>query len=849
MSATTTPTIHSDVKLYYEKRLRELGVTEEINTISSPVYEHQGEAWVPTEEVKRKKAFELCEKGIQINYYLPTGYPIDWRKEGTKMARNFVRIRLHKERTYEKEDGSVQTAKYHQEKGSPVVPYLTPGVIDAYAKERDIETLVLVEGEFKAFKAWMGKSTLVKRDGQRQETQANDINVEFIGIPGIHGFYGGDTNHKQEINEIIQRVILDRKVKNIVLLLDADTLTLKWKPDKDLSIRPKSFANAVKNFRHSLHLLIEDDKVALRQVYFMHLKTKLQEQTKGLDDLLIQREAKTQEILKDMLDFHFSKIYFDGKMLTDGQLSAVDQYFGLKSKEEFYALYKEFIGPRPFVHKRTKYEWTGEELKYVKSEEADRFARIGINWIKRVKLPNHRGLIEERIEKWSVAEIKRDYPKHEAEQMINRDIPRYDGFFSLPCWELNEYKRQVYNCYNLMEPLIWEPKPGRFDTTLGFVKHLFGGDGTVEWDDEKEQYVEHLVKGDQFSIALDYLTILHQKPTQKTFVPCLVSKEQGTGKSTFLEWLCMIYNGNGTILNNEQFKKNFNAHWASKFIIGLDEGFLDVEKKAERERLKQMVTAKEIFLELKGIDVKPIPYFGHLIICSNDADNLMKMEEEDTRWFVVKVPPAEKKDPELEEKLKREIPAWVQYLSNRKIFHEKVDRLWFDPKDFETEQMRKIIQVTKARLDAVVDNWVKDMFLTYKVDEIRINRKTMLGFLNSPDVSKYKIDEKELKYFLEEKRKLKYYGAARCEIPLELEIWANEPKPRIKMKNEIQRHYKLRPEDWLTDEEYVEYKSAWKLDGKEPEGTSEVKDPGVGSFPEAGKLESGKDGLLPFQEI
>ena len=431
MSDTTTNQIHSDVKLYYETRLRELGVTEEINTISSPVYTHKGEDWVPTDEKKQKKAFELCDKGIQINYYLPTGYPIDWKKEGTKMARNFVRIRLHKERSYEKE-GVTYTAKYHQEKGSPVVPYLTPGVINAYTKEEDIDTLVLIEGEFKAFKAWMAK----------EKTKGLD-SVEFIGIPGIHGFYGGDTNHKQEINEIIQRVILDRKVKNIVLLLDADTLTVKWKQDKDLSQRPKSFANAVRNFRNSLHLLIEDKNVDLSQVYFMHLKTKMQEQTKGLDDLLIQREARTQEIFKDLLEFHFAKIYFDGKILTDGQLSGVDKYFGLTNKTDFYTLYKEFIGPRPFVFKKTKYEWTGEELKYVKSEEADRFARIGINWIKRVKLPNHRGLIEERIEKWSVAEIKRDYAKHEAEQMINRDIPRYDGFFSLPCWDPAEYKRQV----------------------------------------------------------------------------------------------------------------------------------------------------------------------------------------------------------------------------------------------------------------------------------------------------------------------------------------------------------------------------------------------------------------------
>jgi hypothetical protein len=417
------------------------------------------------------------------------------------------------------------------------------------------------------------------------------------------------------------------------------------------------------------------------------------------------------------------------------------------------------------------------------------------------------------VQRWSVAEIKRDYPKYIADQLINKDIPRYDAFFIEPCFDLKEYKRVLHNCYNLMEPLMWDPKPGRFDHTIQFLKHIFKGDGSITWDEENQCYQEENIKADQFSVALDYLTILHQHPKQKTFVPCLVSREQGTGKTTFLEWLCTVYNGNGTILDNERFKMNFNGHYASKFIIGLDEGFLDVEKKAERERLKKMVTSKTMFLEMKGVDVKEIPYYGHLIICSNDADSLMKMEEEDTRWFVVKVDPIDKsnKDPDYEKKLMEEIPHYLHYIQNRKIFHPKEDRLWFSPKDFETEQMRKIIQVTKARLDAVVENWIKDMFLTYKVDELRINRKTMLRHLNNPEVSKYKIDEKELKYFLEEKRKMKYQGAARCKIPRELKIYGETVT--VEYYEEVQRHYLFKPEEWLSDEEYLEYKSAWNVNG------------------------------------
>lgn len=798
------PTIPQDVQLYYESRLRDLAITEAVNTITSPEYDHQGEAWLPTERIKEKKAFEPNPKGIQINYFLPTGYPIDWRKDGTKNVRNYSRTRLAKEETYTK-DGQTHTKKYHQEVGSPVVPYLTPGIITAYTTGKEIETLFLIEGEFKAFKAWMAARTFPEFES-----------VGWIGIPGIHGFYGGDTNHKREINEIIQDVIISCKVRNIVLLLDADTLTIKWKEDKDLSQRPASFANAVKNFRASLHLLLEDKSVALAQVYFMHLKTKQHESTKGLDDLLIQLSAKQKDILSDAMNFQFAKQYFDGLLITDGQSSTIDKYFGLLNKEAFYATYKEFIGSRPFVWKKNKYEWSGEELKYVKSEEAELFMRVGIDWLKKVKTPNHRGLLEERVQRWSPTEIKRDYPKYIADQLLNTDIPRYDAFFIEPCFDGDKYKRVLHNCYNLMEPLMWDAKPGRFDHTLKFIKHIFGGAGSITWDEEKQCYVEDNRMADQFTVALDYLSILHQHPKQKTFVPCLVSKEQGTGKTTFLEWLCTVYNGNGTILDNERFKMNFNGHYAGKFIIGLDEGFLDVEKKAERERLKKMVTSKTMFLEMKGVDVKEIPYYGHLIICSNDADSLMKMEEEDTRWFVVKVNPLPKedKDPDFEKKLMEEIPQYLHYIASRKIFHPKVDRLWFSPKDFETEQMRKIIEVTKTRLEAVVENWVKDIFLTYKVEELRISRKSMLRYLNSPDVSKYKIDEKELKYFMEEKKKQKYQNPMRCRIPIELETGVGN-SPTVKFYEEVQRHYHFKPEDWLNDAEYVEYKAAWNLNPEE----------------------------------
>ncbi len=142
-------------------------------------------------------------------------------------------------------------------------------------------------------------------------------------------------------------------------------------------------------------------------------------------------------------------------------------------------------------------------------------------------------------------------------------------------------------------------------------------------------------------------------------MPILVSPENNTGKSTFLKWLQILFGTNMVILGNEQFKMKFNAHYITKFIIAIDEGFLEVDKKAEKERLKQMVTADDVYLEYKGMNVEKVDYYGKLVMCSNDADRVMKIDDGESRWFVVRVPVLTEKDPDLKKKLAEEIPAWL----------------------------------------------------------------------------------------------------------------------------------------------------------------------------------------------
>ena len=448
------------------------------------------------------------------------------------------------------------------------------------------------------------------------------------------------------------------------------------------------------------------------------------------------------------------------------------------------------------------YFFDGKEVVYMRHKDADKYMRVGADWLATVKIPNYENKPMEEIVKWKVGEIQRDYKKFPG---FMEQIPKFDSFFSRPGWLPGTYKRVAHGCLNLMLPLTHDPVAGRFENTIGFLKHLFGGKGEIVWNEKTQQYEEHNIEGDTFSVALDYLTLQFCKPTQMLPVPILVSKEFETGKTSFLDWLSMIYGSNAVILDNATFKMAFNSHYIGKFIIGLDEGFLDVDKKSEKERLKQLATSKEQQLQYKGVDNKKIAYFGKLVICSNDADNVMKIEEGENRWFIVKVPVLKKKDPEMMDKIKAEIPAWLDYLSKRKVFHPKKTRIWFDDQLIMTEQYHKIIQMTKDHFEQIFEEWIKDQFLNYGDGMLRYSMKDLLMFMNDPTVCKYKVDEKKVRYFLEEKKKLrKIKGRYKYPKGFEKDL-SGDFTDRVIYQHDNGRYYEFNFADWLSETEQEEF--------------------------------------------
>lgn len=819
---------------YLNNRLEGLAITPEINRHIIRTKRQDG-------SVLEEPApfFEADQEGnIVINYFQLSGLRYSWKKEDTKFPRHFQRKRLAKPR---------EDQKYSQEKGSGQFPFFTPGILSRYRRAKEgqeggvIETLFVVEGEFKAFKGDMA-------------------GLCILGIPSIHGFYNGDVRGK--LHEDIQELIITCRVSKIVFLVDADLLSLRWEANKDLAKRPESFFTAVKLFRESLQLLLDDDKVELQNVYFMHLLGKFMNEAKGLDDLLAKYSSVHQEIVDDLMQFQFSRKYFAGKLINDTNkdLASLRKYLGLYDEDEFYKCYGDFIGDREFLFRGKRYEYDKDkkEVVFVRHEDADKYLRVGIDWVKIVQKVNAYGKIETEMKAWSIAEINRDYKVGRNSDFFINQLTKYDDFCVEPSWN-GDYRRVHHNCYNLMDPLTWEYKPGPFVHTYRFLKHIFQGQACLQFDESGDVVDEVAIRGDQFTVIMDWLSILLRYPKQMLPVPILVSKENGTGKSTFLKWLQMIFGSNMCILGNEQFKMKFNGHYITKFIIGIDEGFLDVDKKAEKERLKQLVTTNSVYLENKGMNVTKINFFGKLIICSNDADRVMRIDEGESRWFVVKVPVIPRRkitgkelleagertfdgspvdpertyelvdaDPDLEAKMMAEIPAVLHYLRTRSIHHPKVDRLWFKPEWFITDQMRVIVETTKNRVDRVFEDWITEQFLLYKLPVLRYPMTYLTEVFNDPKNSKYKIDAIELKAYLLERKGLKAGPPARIKRPTGFNV-----DGVVQYWEGIARAITFRHEDWLSEEQIAELNQPTNLTAVEadlaPAGVSSVSPPIGGS--------------------
>lgn len=341
----------------------------------------------------------------------------------------------------------------------------------------------------------------------------------------------------------------------------------------------------------------------------------------------------------------------------------------------------------------------------------DEYVRIGTTLFRILNQPMMNDSFRKMRVEWKMSVFRQDHSKDEAAQ-----IPKYDGFCTMPSH--TDYRHNVNNFYNLYEPITHIPAEGDFQHICSLVEHIFG---------------------EQYELGMDYLQLLYLKPTQKLPILLLVSEERNTGKSTFLNFLKAMFQENVTFNTNEDFRSQFNADWAGKLMIVVDEVLLN--RREDSERLKNLSTAHSYKMEAKGKDRYEVQFFAKFVLCSNNEYLPILIDAGETRYWVRKIMPLQSDDTNFLQKLKAEIPAFLYFLTQRELSTTQESRMWFNPRLTHTAALQKIIRSNRNRLEIEMTELLLDIMSNMNVESVSfcLNDLVTLLLYSQVKVEKYQV--------------------------------------------------------------------------------------------------------------
>ena len=351
----------------------------------------------------------------------------------------------------------------------------------------------------------------------------------------------------------------------------------------------------------------------------------------------------------------------------------------------------------------------------------EEFIRVGTTLYKIVNQPRiNGGFVKKRIV-WNNETLRQDYGKD-----FIATVPKYDGFCTVP--NHVDYQPVVDKFLNLYEPTGHQPKEGEFLHIESLVRHIFG---------------------EQYELGMDYLQLLYLQPVQKLPILLMVSEERNTGKSTFLNFLKAVFQNNVTFNTNEDFRSQFNADWAGKLLIVVDEVLLN--RREDSERLKNLSTTLSYKVEAKGKDRDEISFFAKFVLCSNNEFLPVIIDVGETRYWVRKINSLESDDTDFLRKLKAEKPAFLYFLQHRTLSTQKESRMWFAPKLTFTLALQRIIRSNRNKIELEMSELCLEIMEQMAVTELSFCINDMVRLLNNTG---YKADKSQVRRIVQDIWKL-----------------------------------------------------------------------------------------------
>lgn len=329
-----------------------------------------------------------------------------------------------------------------------------------------------------------------------------------------------------------------------------------------------------------------------------------------------------------------------------------------------------------------------------KAGDKDRYIRVGVNYFKLITKTDRYGNQVSELKAWNTQTIKED---HGSPYL--KGIPKYDDFVIVP--DHFKYQRSISNNYNLYHEFKHQPKQGSIEWSEVLMNHVFG---------------------DQIELGWRYMKLLYMFPSKIAPILVLVSKERETGKTTYLNWINMIYTHNVAMITPDDLTSQFNSYYATKNIIIVEETLM--EKTTTVEKLKALSTQKHITINQKHISEYKIPFFGKFILASNNEDNFAKIDQHETRFFIRKLSKPTITNHDIEANLLKEIPALLHHL-----IHEvpdidfSVGRVPFTASELANDALSKVVETSKNWLYKELLELFEDYFNESNTAELYVTPK------------------------------------------------------------------------------------------------------------------------------
>jgi len=324
--------------------------------------------------------------------------------------------------------------------------------------------------------------------------------------------------------------------------------------------------------------------------------------------------------------------------------------------------------------------------------------RIGDDFFKFVQFVAADGTRETLMKGIKRQTILDDFGKDFIKAML-----KYDGFVNVPD---NDGKLVLpSHLFNMYTTLTHNVRHGDWKWTEILLRHIFG---------------------EQYELGLDYIQLIYDKPLQILPVLCLVSKENQTGKTTFLNWLRFIFKENMIVIGNQELSGQFNFIYGHKLIIAIEES--RIERSSAQEKIKAMATQKKVLLNEKFQRSHSVDYFGKLILVSNHEDNFISANKEDIRYWIRKVPkiPKHQNNFDIEENLSEELPAFLYYLRGRKLSTQKESRAWFATELIETTALNNVREYSHTPLYFDLMESLRYFFSQNSQQELKATAKQLI---------------------------------------------------------------------------------------------------------------------------